>query len=101
MIAYLSLFSILIVACQNSWETVFLVIPLVWLYNWHRKYYLATSRELTRLDLIIKAPVIHHFSETLSGVMTIRSLRKKTEFCDENIDRVNASLRMDFPLQTC
>ncbi|KAL5097983.1 hypothetical protein RYX36_002310 [Vicia faba] len=96
MITYLTLLSILIVTCQNSWETVFLLIPLVWLYNWYRKYYLATSRELTRLDSITKAPVIHHFSETLSGVMTIRSLRKQNEFCDENIDRVNASLRMDF-----
>ncbi|KAL5097990.1 hypothetical protein RYX36_002317 [Vicia faba] len=96
MIAYLSLFSILIVTCQNSWETVFLLIPLFWFNNWYRKYYLATSRELTRLDSITKAPVIHHFSETLSGVMTIRSLRKQNEFCDENIDRVNASLRMDF-----
>ncbi|GAU33770.1 hypothetical protein TSUD_393320 [Trifolium subterraneum] len=60
------------------------------------KYYLATSRELTRLDSITKAPVIHHFSETISGVMTIRSLRKQNAFSQENIDRVNASLRMDF-----
>ncbi|CAK8531696.1 unnamed protein product [Lathyrus sativus] len=96
MIAYLSLISILIVTCQNSWVTVFLLIPLVWLYNWYRKYYIATSRELTRLDSITKAPVIHHFSETLSGVMTIRSLRKQNAFSQENIERVNASLRMDF-----
>jgi hypothetical protein len=61
-----------------------------------QKYYLATSRELTRLDSITKAPVIHHFSETISGVMTIRSLRKQNTFCQENIDKVNASLRMDF-----
>ncbi|KAI5446385.1 Multidrug resistance-associated protein 4 [Lathyrus oleraceus] len=96
VLAYLSLFSILIVTCQNSWETVFLLIPLFWFNNWYRKYYLATSRELTRLDSITKAPVIHHFSETLSGVMTIRSLRKQNEFSDENIERVNASVRMDF-----
>ncbi|KEH37259.1 multidrug resistance protein ABC transporter family protein [Medicago truncatula] len=96
MVAYLSLFSILIVTCQNSWETVFLLIPLFWLNNWYRKFYLATSRELTRLDSITKAPVIHHFSETISGVMTIRCLRKQNAFSQENIDRVNASLRMDF-----
>ncbi|MCH98126.1 ABC transporter C family member 14-like, partial [Trifolium medium] len=28
--------------------------------------------------------------------MTIRSLRKQNAFSQENIDRVNASLRMDF-----
>ncbi|XP_061370562.1 ABC transporter C family member 14-like [Gastrolobium bilobum] len=96
MVAYFSLASILIVTCQNAWETVFLLIPLFWLNNWYRKYYLASSRELTRLDSITKAPVIHHFSETISGVMTIRGFRKQGAFCQENIDRVNASLRMDF-----
>ncbi|OIW21630.1 hypothetical protein TanjilG_06788 [Lupinus angustifolius] len=96
MVAYFSLVSILIVTCQNAWETVFLLIPLFWLNNWYRKYYLASSRELTRLDSITKAPVIHHFSETISGVMTIRGFRKQSEFYQENIDRVNASLRMDF-----
>lgn len=59
-------------------------------------YYLASSRELTRLDSITKAPIIHHFSETITGVMTIRSFRKQGMFCQENIDRVNANLRMDF-----
>ncbi|KAH1147222.1 hypothetical protein GLYMA_15G148500v4 [Glycine max] len=96
MITYFSVISILIVTCQNAWETVFLLIPLFWLNNWYRKYYLASSRELTRLDSITKAPVIHHFSETIAGVMTIRGFRKQTAFCQENIDKVNASLRMDF-----
>jgi len=59
-------------------------------------YYLATSRELTRLDSITKAPVIHHFSESIAGVMTIRSFRKQKNFCEENLKRVNDNLRMDF-----
>ncbi|XVE73311.1 hypothetical protein DITRI_Ditri11bG0107500 [Diplodiscus trichospermus] len=59
-------------------------------------YYLASSRELTRLDSITKAPVIHHFSESISGVMTIRAFRKEDRFCQENVNRVNSNLRMDF-----
>lgn len=59
-------------------------------------YYLASSRELTRLDSITKAPVIHHFSESISGVVTIRSFSKQDRFCDENVKRVNANLSMDF-----
>ncbi|KAH8489187.1 hypothetical protein H0E87_024726 [Populus deltoides] len=59
-------------------------------------YFLAASRELTRLDSITKAPVIHHFSESISGVMTIRSFRKQDRFCQENVSRVNANLCMDF-----
>ncbi|CAH2041770.1 unnamed protein product [Thlaspi arvense] len=63
---------------------------------WVPGYYLSTSRELTRLDSITKAPVIHHFSESISGVMTIRCFRKQKMFCQENVNRVNANLRMDF-----
>lgn len=59
-------------------------------------YYLASSRELTRLDSITKAPVIHHFSESISGVMTIRAFSKEDKFCQENVNRVNSNLRMDF-----
>ncbi|GAB2281544.1 ABC transporter C member 14 [Dionaea muscipula] len=93
---YITLLSIIIITCQYAWPTVFFLIPLGWLNIWYRGYYLASSRELTRLDSITKAPVIHHFSESISGVMTIRSFRKQERFCEENIKRVNANLRMDF-----
>ncbi|KAK7259335.1 hypothetical protein RIF29_24939 [Crotalaria pallida] len=93
---YITVLSILMVTCQNSWPTVFLLIPLVWLNIWYRNYFLSSSRELTRLDSITKAPVIHHFSESISGVMTIRAFRKQKKFCEENVKRVNANLRMDF-----
>ncbi|KAJ1412625.1 P-loop containing nucleoside triphosphate hydrolase [Sesbania bispinosa] len=93
---YITVLSILIVICQNSWPTVFLIIPLIWLNIWYRGYYLASSRELTRLDSITKAPLIHHFSESIAGVMTIRAFRKQKKFCEENLKRVNANLRMDF-----
>ncbi|KAL4363120.1 hypothetical protein GQ457_04G028790 [Hibiscus cannabinus] len=93
---YVTLLSIFIITCQYAWPTIFLIIPLGWLNFWYRGYYLATSRELTRLDSITKAPVIHHFSESISGVMTIRAFRKEDSFCQENINRVNSNLRMDF-----
>ncbi|KAI9112741.1 hypothetical protein K1719_016244 [Acacia pycnantha] len=93
---YITVLSIFIVTCQNSWPTVFLLIPLIWLNIWYRGYFLSSSRELTRLDSITKAPVIHHFSESISGVMTIRAFRKQRSFCEENVKRVNQNLRMDF-----
>ncbi|KAF5202715.1 ABC transporter ATP-binding protein/permease VMR1 [Thalictrum thalictroides] len=93
---YITVLSIVIVICQVAWPTIFLIIPLAWFNIWYRGYYLATSRELTRLDSITKAPVIHHFSESVSGVMTIRCFRKQARFYQENIDRVDANLRMDF-----
>ncbi|XP_038977801.1 ABC transporter C family member 14-like [Phoenix dactylifera] len=93
---YITVFSIIIITCQVAWPTLIAILPLGWLNIWYRGYYLATSRELTRLDSITKAPVIHHFSETIQGVTTIRSFRKVERFSQENLYRVNSSLRMDF-----
>ncbi|GMH30982.1 hypothetical protein Nepgr_032825 [Nepenthes gracilis] len=93
---YITLLSIIIITCQYAWPTAFFLIPLGWLNIWYRRYYLASSRELTRLDSITKAPVIHHFSESISGVMTIRSFQRQESFCQENVNRVNGNLCMDF-----
>ncbi|KAG6645062.1 hypothetical protein CIPAW_08G096500 [Carya illinoinensis] len=94
--AYISVIGIIIITCQYSWPTVFLLIPLAWLNIWYRGYYLASSRELTRLDSITKAPVIQHFSESISGIVTIRSFKKQISFCEENFKRVDSNLRMVF-----
>ncbi|XP_062198470.1 ABC transporter C family member 14-like isoform X2 [Phragmites australis] len=93
---YITVISVLIVTCQVAWPSVVAIVPLLILNLWYRSYYLATSRELTRLESITKAPVIHHFSETVQGVMTIRCFRKEGSFLQENLNRVNSSLRMDF-----
>ncbi|KAF9622081.1 hypothetical protein IFM89_029365 [Coptis chinensis] len=93
---YITVLGIIVVTCQVAWPTIFLIIPLVWFNIWYRGYYLATSRELTRLESITKAPVIHHFSETVAGVMTIRSFKKQAKFWQENLNRLDANLRMNF-----
>ncbi|ERN02230.1 hypothetical protein AMTR_s00045p00218350 [Amborella trichopoda] len=85
-----------IVMSQVAWPTVFVMTPLVWLNFWYRHYYLATSREITRLDSVTKAPVIHHFSESVAGFVTIRCFKKEADFTRINFERVNANLRMDF-----
>ncbi|KAK3145251.1 hypothetical protein QOZ80_4AG0326240 [Eleusine coracana subsp. coracana] len=93
---YISVFSTIIVTCQVAWPSVIAVIPLLLLNIWYRNRYLATSRELTRLEGVTKAPVIDHFSETVLGATTIRSFGKEKEFFQGNLDRINSSLRMYF-----
>ncbi|KAI3668267.1 hypothetical protein L6452_43344 [Arctium lappa] len=65
---YITVIGIIVITCQYAWPTVFLLVPLGWLNFWYRRFFLATSREITRLDSITKAPVIHHFSESISGL---------------------------------
>nr|QVT92353.1 ABC transporter [Salvia miltiorrhiza] len=83
----IALIGSLVVMCQFTWPTIFLIIPLVWLNIWYQGYYITSSRELTRLEQITKAPIIHHFSETLSGATTIRCFAKQDEFLQGNLDR--------------
>lgn len=59
-------------------------------------YYIKTSRELTRVDAVTKAPVIHHFSETIAGLMTIRCFKQQAHFAQVNMQRVDTNLSMDF-----
>jgi len=58
--------------------------------------YIATSRELTRLQGVTRAPIIDHFTETFLGAPTVRCFRKEDEFYQTNLDRINSNLRMSF-----
>lgn len=61
-----------------------------------QRYYVATSRELTRIDGTTKASIIVHFSDTISGLATIRAFCQQPRFATVNMERVDASLRTAF-----
>ncbi|TVU04046.1 hypothetical protein EJB05_50394, partial [Eragrostis curvula] len=92
----ISVISRIVVTCQVAWPSIIAVLPLLLLNFWYRNRYIVTSRELTRLQGVTRAPVIDHFTETFSGAPTIRCFRKEHEFYQTNLDRINSSLRMSF-----
>ena len=52
-------------------------------------YYLATSRELKRLDAVSRSPIFAWFSESLAGLSTIRAFNQQTVFATCNAGRVD------------
>ena len=54
-----------------------------------RRYYLATSRELKRLDAVSKSPIFAWFSETLAGLTTIRAYSQQAIFEEKNQNRID------------
>lgn len=61
-----------------------------------QRYFIASSRELTRLESISDAPIIHHFSETMYGLSTIRAFGHQKRFVQMNIQRLNTNLSISF-----
>ncbi|CCA66783.1 probable YCF1-Vacuolar ABC transporter responsible for vacuolar sequestration of glutathione-S-conjugates [Serendipita indica DSM 11827] len=78
------------VVCISFPLFTFALLPLGVFYYRVLVYYLATSRELKRLDSITRAPIFTWFQETLSGLSTIRAFRHQRLFTlnlEKRLDR--------------
>jgi len=73
------------------------IFPLGALYYFVQRYYIATSRQLKRIESVTRSPIYAHFSETLSGVATIRAYNKQALFTIENENKVDYNLQAYYP----
>ncbi|CAN6448493.1 unnamed protein product [Victoria cruziana] len=73
------------VISQISWQVFIVFSPVVAACVWLQQYYLPTSRELSRLSGVCEAPMLQHFSETISGSSTIRSFNEESRFMRTNL----------------
>ncbi|XP_072050857.1 ATP-binding cassette sub-family C member 9-like [Amphiura filiformis] len=76
------------------------ILPILVLYYFVQKYFIATSRELQRLDSITKSPVFAHFSETLGGLSTIRAYKDQRRFFSTLLTRLDVNNTAYLYLQT-
>uniref|UniRef100_A0A1I8FHP8 ABC transmembrane type-1 domain-containing protein n=1 Tax=Macrostomum lignano TaxID=282301 RepID=A0A1I8FHP8_9PLAT len=63
----------------------------------HSRIFISSSRQLKRLESTAKSPIFSHFSETLSGVTTIRAFEQQSNFKRICNDRVNFFNRCYYP----
>ncbi|NXL40961.1 MRP7 protein, partial [Podilymbus podiceps] len=76
------------------------LLPLAALYFSIQRYYRRTSRELKRLYSVTLSPIYTHFSETLSGLSSIRAMRATQRFELENQLRLEQNQRCLFASNT-
>ncbi|CAH2256577.1 multidrug resistance-associated 7 [Pelobates cultripes] len=72
------------------------LVPLALLYYHIQRFYRYTSRELKRLYTITLSPIYTHFSETLSGLTTIRAMRHTHRFEKECETRLEWNQRCQY-----
>ncbi|CAI6003346.1 unnamed protein product, partial [Closterium sp. NIES-64] len=95
------LLGILFVTSYITWPVFYAIIPLTYLYFSFQEYYLMTSRELSRLNGVTKAPIIEHFSESLSGAAVIRAFAQQPRFAQKSAERVDTNNRVAFHYGAC
>ncbi|KAH8995032.1 ABC transporter [Lactarius akahatsu] len=84
--------AIVLISILLPWFLIAVAVVLV-LYAMASAFYRASAREMKRLDAILRSSLYSHFSETLSGIATIRAYGEEVRFFNENRDRVNIENR--------
>ncbi len=93
-------FSALAVNAIQSPAFLLCAIPLIIFYWCLQHFYRASSRELQRLESISRAPVLSHFSDSLSGLVTIRAFGEQQRFINELCEKVDANTTTFLVLQS-
>uniref|UniRef100_A0A3Q3IG20 Multidrug resistance-associated protein 1 n=1 Tax=Monopterus albus TaxID=43700 RepID=A0A3Q3IG20_MONAL len=95
-----SLFSVLgaCVIILIATPLVAIVIPFLGLlYFFVQRFYVASSRQLKRLESVSRSPIYTHFNETLLGTSVIRAFGEQERFIHESDQRVDHSQKAYYP----
>ncbi|XP_063286386.1 multidrug resistance-associated protein 1-like [Pelobates fuscus] len=74
-----------------------IIPPLGLIYFFVQRFYVATSRQLKRLESVSRSPVYSHFNETLLGASVIRAFGEQKQFININDYRVDENQRAYYP----
>ncbi|KAM8798712.1 multidrug resistance-associated protein 1 isoform 1-T1 [Eudromia elegans] len=74
-----------------------IIPPLGLVYLFVQRFYVATSRQLKRLESVSRSPVYSHFNETLLGVSVIRAFEEQKRFIQQNDMKVDENQKAYYP----
>ncbi|CAL8993869.1 unnamed protein product [Prunus brigantina] len=94
--ALIQLISIIILMSQVAWQVFILFLGVLALSMWYQAYYITTARELARMVGIRKAPILHHFSESITGAGTLRCFNQGDRFLMKTKDLIDDYSRVAF-----
>ncbi|KYM99989.1 Multidrug resistance-associated protein 1 [Cyphomyrmex costatus] len=76
---------------------VVVILPIGAIYYFIQRFYVATSRQLKRLESVSRSPIYSHFSESVTGAQIIRAYGVQEQFIHESENRVDFNQVCYFP----
>jgi ATP-binding cassette subfamily C (CFTR/MRP) protein 4 len=86
---------IIVIALTNPFALISLVV-IIPVFFYVRRRYVASSREIKRLDGVTKSPVLAFFSSTLDGIATVRAYGMEDKFMANFIKKIDRNNRAWF-----
>lgn len=88
--------STLVMICMATPIFAVVIVPLGIIYVSVQVFYVATSRQLRRLDSVTRSPIYSHFSETVSGLPVIRAFEHQQRFLASSEELINVNQKCVF-----
>jgi len=82
-------FSNLGVIAVVTWQVLFVSLPMIFLATRLQRYYLASAKELMRINGTTKSALANHLGESISGAITIRAFGEQDRFFAKNLELVD------------
>ncbi|XP_052050863.1 ATP-binding cassette sub-family C member 3 isoform X2 [Apodemus sylvaticus] len=89
--------STIVVIVASTPLFIVVVLPLAVLYGFVQRFYVATSRQLKRLESISRSPIFSHFSETVTGTSVIRAYGRVQDFMVLSDTKVDNNQKSSYP----
>nr|XP_008197323.1 PREDICTED: multidrug resistance-associated protein 1 isoform X3 [Tribolium castaneum] len=95
--SFFTVLGTLVVISVSTPIFIAVIVPIGILYYFIQRFYVATSRQLKRLESVSRSPIYSHFGETITGVQAIRAFREQDRFIKESEHRVDVNQVCYYP----
>ncbi|KAM9411393.1 ATP-binding cassette sub-family C member 3 isoform 4-T4 [Salvelinus alpinus] len=94
---FFSSLSTMIVIVASTPIFAVVIAPLAFIYIFVQRFYVATSRQLKRLESVSRSPIYSHFSETVTGSSVIRAYGRHDAFVLMSDMKVDENQKSYYP----